>query len=76
MEKRTYMMPDRPMHAGAREDRPATLRLKRPDNAPRRQPRRVPAVDLFRGEREIVILHGSDEYRLRITSNGKLILTK
>lgn len=26
--------------------------------------------------REIVIEHGGDEYRLRITSNDKLILTK
>lgn len=26
--------------------------------------------------REIIILHAGEEYRLRITSNGKLILTK
>jgi hemin uptake protein HemP len=38
-----------------------------------------PAVrsdDLFRGTHEIVIVHGDDEYRLRITRAGKLILTK
>lgn len=38
-----------------------------------------PAVrsdDLFRGTHEIVIVHGHDEYRLRITRAGKLILTK
>lgn len=38
-----------------------------------------PAVrsdDLFRGAHEIVIVHGDDEYRLRITRAGKLILTK
>jgi hemin uptake protein HemP len=28
------------------------------------------------GRREIVLLHGFEEYRLRITSTGKLILTK
>jgi len=38
-----------------------------------------PAVrsdDLFRGTHEIVIVHGQDHYRLRITRAGKLILTK
>jgi len=32
--------------------------------------------DLFRGQREIVILHGGHEYLLRITRADKLILTK
>ena len=32
--------------------------------------------ELFRGQREIVILHGDHEYRLRITRADKLILTK
>lgn len=40
------------------------------------QPLRVPADALFRGRRELIILHNADEYRLRVTSNGKLILTK
>jgi len=31
---------------------------------------------LFGAQNEIVIEHQGDEYRLRITSNGKLILTK
>jgi hemin uptake protein HemP len=31
---------------------------------------------LFAGTREIVILHGSDTYRLRLTAQNKLILTK
>jgi hemin uptake protein HemP len=31
---------------------------------------------LFAGRHEIVIAHGGDEYRLRITKAGKLILTK
>jgi hemin uptake protein HemP len=28
------------------------------------------------GRREIVLQHGLEEYRLRITSTGKLLLTK
>ena len=36
----------------------------------------VTSTDLFRGGREIVIRHGGEEYRLRITRTGKLILTK
>ena len=31
---------------------------------------------LLRGGRELVILHGEHEYRLRLTENDKLILTK
>lgn len=38
--------------------------------------KRVKAVDLFDGQSEILIEHNQDAYRLRITSNGKLILTK
>jgi hemin uptake protein HemP len=32
--------------------------------------------DLLKGRREVVIVHGVDEYLLRVTRNGKLILTK
>ncbi len=38
--------------------------------------RAVTSVDLFQGQREVVILHRDEEYRLRITRAGKLILTK
>ena len=31
---------------------------------------------IFRGEREVVIVHRGQEYRLRITKADKLILTK
>jgi hemin uptake protein HemP len=37
---------------------------------------RVSSREIFRGQREIVILHGDHEYRLRITRADKLILTK
>ncbi|WP_200940901.1 hemin uptake protein HemP [Methylobacterium sp. Leaf113] len=39
-------------------------------------PAEVSTQALLRGQREITILHGSDRYRLRITANDKLILTK
>jgi hemin uptake protein HemP len=32
--------------------------------------------DLFDGDQEILIEHAGQEYRLRITRQGKLILTK
>jgi hemin uptake protein HemP len=37
---------------------------------------RMSSRDLFRGGREIVILHAGQEYLLRITRTDKLILTK
>jgi len=37
---------------------------------------RVASTELFRGRREVVILHGGHEYVLRITKSDKLILTK
>jgi hemin uptake protein HemP len=42
-------------------------------------PLRTPRVTtdrLMLGRREIVLQHGLEEYRLRITATGKLILTK
>jgi hemin uptake protein HemP len=46
------------------------------DSAPVPRPRRIPSERLMDGRREIIIEHGPDEYRLRITSSGKLLLTK
>ncbi len=37
---------------------------------------RIDSRELLRGGREVVIVHGGEEYRLRRTSQGKLILTK
>jgi hemin uptake protein HemP len=39
------------------------------------QTRRIRSEDILRGAREIVIDHDGRVYRLRITQNGKLILT-
>ncbi|GFO69431.1 hypothetical protein GMLC_30100 [Geomonas limicola] len=40
------------------------------------KPRTVTSADLMGGGKELIILHADAEYLLRITSNGKLILTK
>jgi hemin uptake protein HemP len=37
---------------------------------------RLDSRDLFVGTREIIIVHGDDSYRLRLTAQNKLILTK
>jgi hemin uptake protein HemP len=37
---------------------------------------RIASQRLFQGNSEIVIVHREEEYSLRITKNGKLILTK
>ena len=37
---------------------------------------RIDSRDLFVGTREITIGHGSEIYRLRLTAQNKLILTK
>jgi hemin uptake protein HemP len=37
---------------------------------------RIDASTLLASSREIILVHNQQEYRLRITSNDKLILTK
>jgi len=37
---------------------------------------RIEASTLLASNREIILVHNQQEYRLRITSNDKLILTK
>jgi hemin uptake protein HemP len=37
---------------------------------------RIDSRDLFVGTRELTIRHGSETYRLRLTAQNKLILTK
>ena len=38
-------------------------------------PRRVTSAELLGPGKELVIVHNGREYRLRLTQNGKLILT-
>ncbi len=37
---------------------------------------RLRVADLLAGTRQAILEHNGEDYRLRITSNGKLILTK
>ena len=37
---------------------------------------KIESRDLFIGTREVIIHHGGEVYRLRLTSQNKLILTK
>jgi hemin uptake protein HemP len=41
-----------------------------------REPATIDAGTLFGARREVVILHKGERYRLRVTQNDKLILTK
>jgi hemin uptake protein HemP len=43
---------------------------------PQHEQVRVLVSELLRGGREAILEHSGQEYRLRITQNGKLILTK
>lgn len=40
------------------------------------QQRSLRSEDILQGHKEVVIEHGGQQYRLRVTSAGKLILTK
>ena len=44
-------------------------------DTPNRRTRRISSAELFGGAREIVIEHDGRLYQLRVTQNGKLILT-
>ena len=39
-------------------------------------PRRLPLEAILGGRREVIIRHRGADYRLRLTSNDKLLLTK
>jgi hemin uptake protein HemP len=40
------------------------------------RPRIIDSAELLQGRREVWIEHGGEMYRLRLTSSGKLYLTK
>ena len=58
-------------HVTSREEK-----WQRATTTPAHAPRRVRSSELLKSEPEIVIEHEGYEYRLKITSQGKLILTK
>lgn len=46
------------------------------DAAGDRQPRTVASSEILQGDRKVLIVHGSEVYRLLVTRNDKLILQK
>ncbi len=48
---------------------------KRPSTQTSPTPPKIPSDVLLGARRELVITHNGREYRLRVTQNGKLILT-
>jgi hemin uptake protein HemP len=61
---------------GALTPRPV-IRADAPQAAASQPPvQRIDSATLLGGSRELIIEHGVDAYRLRLTSKGKLILTK
>lgn len=57
-------------------NKPTELAPTRSGSASLASPRRIDIRELLGDGRELRILHGDDEYRLALTRNGKLILTK
>jgi hemin uptake protein HemP len=55
---------------------PSPPRSPLPVNATPKAPQKIDVASLFAGKRELVIVHRGEEYRLRITRQEKLILTK
>jgi len=43
---------------------------------PQKEPPKLDARLLLQGTREVILTLGAEEYRLKLTGNGKLILTK
>jgi hemin uptake protein HemP len=55
---------------------PSPKRSPQPGRSTPPSGREVPVQVILGGEREAVIVHNGVRYRLRITANDKLILTK
>ena len=66
---------DTPLGRGADAGPEPSLRAAGTSAAPGTRPR-VPSSDILRGSAEVEIDHRGTLYRLRVTSLGKLILTK
>lgn len=61
------MITDSPSDSGAGQ---------RPAPSSRTPPGRIASAELLGQAQELIICHAGEDYRLRITSKGKLILTK
>lgn len=59
------------------EERPVEKQIAH-SSQPKRgaAPRVIDSADILCGNREVIIQHGAEQYRLRLTKAGKLILNK
>lgn len=68
------------MVVGSQDDGPDLSRMELRTSSDKRPvfilDNRIESRELFASSREITISHGDDIYRLRLTSQNKLILTK
>jgi hemin uptake protein HemP len=55
---------------------PRIVRPAEPETAAGTGPLVVDSANLMGGRRELIIRHGEETYRLRVTASNKLILTK
>ncbi len=67
LERELREMSDRKTKPPSDQDRPSNKD---------RAPAEIDAAELLGDVREVTIIHAGDRYRLRITANNKLILTK
>lgn len=56
-------------------DKPSPLGRPNPETGSH-APRMILSRDLMGNDKVVIIRHGQEDYRLRITAMGKLILTK
>ena len=49
---------------------------KAPEPELRGPARQIPSAELLQGQREVVIVHQGEHYRLRLTRNDRLVLYK
>ena len=64
------------MLAGTPSDEPNEAPLPGADSTISNERNRILVSDLMGDEREVFLLFNGSEYRLRVTNNNKLILTK
>ncbi len=58
------------------EKKPQPRHQKIPHCHPPHPIDRIPLANLLNGKRELIIEHAGYDYHLRLTRNGKLLLTK
>ncbi len=55
---------------------PAPIDSAPADSSPKPPLRTIPSTELLQGQREVVIVHQGEHYRLRLTRNDRLVLYK